>query len=59
MIRHRKFITITVNEDIVKKFNDVSSALCINKSRLIESLICDWLEKQNEKGPIRKKSGKV
>jgi metal-responsive CopG/Arc/MetJ family transcriptional regulator len=46
----RKRITFTIDENVVKIFNEYTDEKCINRSRLVERLMTDWLkepEKEN------------
>lgn len=47
MIRKRKFATYTINTEILSKFNEIADNLCINKSKLVESLISNWISGEN------------
>ena len=49
MIRNRKLVTFTISKEIAGKFNLMAENKSVNKSRLIEKLIIEWLEKNREK----------
>ena len=44
MIQEKKRITISMNIDLLKNLNDITN----NKSRLIETLIIEFLKNKNE-----------
>lgn len=41
--RYRKQAIYTIDENVLSEFNDISENLSINKSRLVEQLIKNWL----------------
>jgi len=41
--RYRKQAVYTIDETVLKDFNDLSKNLSINKSRLVEKLIKNWI----------------
>lgn len=40
-------LTITIDKDILKKFDNICNIKCINKSKLLSLFIFDWCEKNN------------
>ncbi len=44
----RKKVTFTIEENIVEKLKNYSDLTLINKSRLIERLIVEYLKKQED-----------
>ena len=45
----KKKLTITINEDLLKTFDNLSDIKSINKSKLVSNMIKDWCENNRKK----------
>ena len=47
--RKRPLLNFTIDKEVLLKFNEYCKKNCINKSRKLEQLVMNYLEKQNGK----------
>jgi hypothetical protein len=43
----RKLVSYTINSEVIAKFNKITSEKAINKSKLLELLIKEWISKNH------------